>query len=188
MTAVASLLLAVACGLDEEGSSPNDADSGAFGGASGGSGSGWNGGSAGKGGASGVDAGGSAGGAGAAGSAGVGGAAGAGGAAGSAGVGGVAGSAGGTPIPTCNELYGQVLVLIQVCPTTTPGQCKLAIDTDPDDGNPGDTCAAVCASKGAQCLAMYDNVDDVCTEDLGDERTCYDDSASEAVCFCTHPT
>jgi hypothetical protein len=181
--ALATLVLSISCGLNEDGLAPIDASASGVGGQSGSfSGDGGTGGAAGDGAASGAAA--------RAGAAGIDGGAGNAGSAGSAGSGamaGAAGAGGSPPLQTCQEIYGTLLTLIEIC-ASNAGECKLAVDTDPNDGDPGQSCLGVCAAKGATCIKVFDNTGNFCTEDPGDERQCDDEGLTEGVCFCTHGT
>lgn len=95
-----------------------------------------------------------------------------------------AGEAGTPPLPTCEELYTGVTGVLQVCGEDGQG-CQLSADTDPDDGDPGQHCTAICAAAGGECKGSFDNGASVCEADPTDERPCTDDTLSEGVCVCS---
>ena len=202
----------LACGLDQEGGNAAPADGGTAGSGStsvGGGSAGIPSSGGGAGGSSGFPvggAGGSAGDSGASGGAGLGGgsagvgggASGSGGATGgsggsggatggSGGTGGATGGSGGTggvvTKPSCASLYSGKLGVLQLC-TGTATECRLYIDNDPSDGDPGQSCTAICAEGGGECLKVYDD-SGTCTADTNDERNCNITTMSNAMCYCS---
>ncbi|MCC6903072.1 MAG: hypothetical protein IT377_29145 [Polyangiaceae bacterium] len=153
---------------------------GASGGAAGTGGTSGAGGTGNAGGASGAGGGG---GTGAGGSGGTGGG-GTGGVGGAGGAGGGGGTGGGTTLPSCNALYGSLAGALQVCDATA-AQCTLAVDTDPNDGDAGQTCGALCAGGGGECLKAFDNGAGQCVLDTTDPRPCTDATMSEGICVCS---
>lgn len=183
------VVLLGACTLDEEGSLFDAGVGGAA--ASGGVSGSPNGGASGVAGAD-ASSGGTAGGAGIAGSggapidAGTGGSAGgSAGSAGNAGSAGTAGAGGAPVIPPCETLYTGLPGVNQVCAEDPAGQCRLAADTDPNDGDFGQTCAAICAAGGGECIQVLDNGVDACTPSavVFDCTTTTDQT--NAICFCS---
>jgi len=94
------------------------------------------------------------------------------------------GGAGGVALPTCSTLYGSVTGTLQVC-VTDAAQCVLAVDTDPNDGDPGQPCSTLCVAGGGECLKSYDNGAGACVIDMADERLCSDATMSEGICICS---
>ncbi|MEZ4220346.1 MAG: hypothetical protein R3B13_05395 [Polyangiaceae bacterium] len=101
------------------------------------------------------------------------------------GSGGATGGTGGviTTPPTCSSLYGSQTGVLQVC-TPTATECRLQVDTDSNDGDPGQTCDKICANGGGKCLGMY-NDSSPCNPNFNNNRGCSDTTTSTGVCFCT---
>ncbi len=103
------------------------------------------------------------------------------------GSGGATGGSGGTggvvTKPSCASLYTGKVGVLQLC-TGTATQCRLYIDNDPNDGDPGQSCTAICAEGGGECLKVYDD-SGTCSADTSDERNCNTTTMSGAMCYCS---
>jgi hypothetical protein len=90
-------------------------------------------------------------------------------------------------IPSCDELYGQVTGVNQICgnPAPAAGQCRLAVDTDDGDLDAGQTCEDICEDAGGECLGTFDQGVDNCTADTNENIGCQNSDQSNAVCFCS---
>ncbi|HMR80083.1 MAG TPA: hypothetical protein PKD61_33480, partial [Polyangiaceae bacterium] len=103
------------------------------------------------------------------------------------GSGGATGGSGGTggvvTKPSCASLYNGKVGVLQIC-TGTATECRLYIDNDPSDGDPGQSCTAICAEGGGECLKVYDDSGS-CTADTSDERNCNTTTMSNAMCYCS---
>ena len=70
--------------------------------------------------------------------------------------------------------------------TEESGKCVLAADTDALDGDPGQTCGAICAAAGSECLQVFDNgVAGYCSPNTAVPLQCTTTDQSNAVCYCS---
>jgi hypothetical protein len=95
----------------------------------------------------------------------------------------VDGSSPDSAVPTCSDLYASVIGVNEVC-QDLGGKCPLAADTNANDGDPGQSCEAICQEGGGECIEVLDDGVDSCTG-ANPSYSCFVSDQSNVVCYCS---